>query len=161
MFTYWRDIFSCLLIEFTRNSVFFIIKITLKPPDVYDNQLNRCAIFWLTLQKSKTCRNHMIFVIIMFDFMKKTQTCQQKKKKRKLWWLLFLVTKFSVLLSSNYLLVYRQSESLFCFSLMKNLHTKKLNKSNFRIFFMETQIYLCHKFEVSRWKMSLKTIHNT
>lgn len=44
---------------------------------------------------------------------------------------------------------------------MKNVHTKKLNKSNFRIFFMETQIYLCHKFEVSRWKMSLKTIHNT
>lgn len=32
----------------------------------------------------------MIFVIIMFDFMKKTQTCQQKKKEEKTMMITFL-----------------------------------------------------------------------
>lgn len=49
----------------------------------------------------------MIFVIIMFDFMKKYKYVNKKKKKRKLWWLFFLVIKFLVLLFLDYLLVYR------------------------------------------------------
>lgn len=94
----------------------------------------------------------------MFETMKKPTNMPTTKKKRKLWWLLFLVTKFSVLLSSDYLLVYiDRAKACFVFNWWKIYTLKKLNKSNFRIFFKETQIYLCHQ----RWQMSLKTIHKS
>lgn len=152
MFTYWRDIFSCLLIEFTRNSVYFMIKITFKPPDVYDNQLNRCAIFWLTLQKSKTCRNHMIFVIIMFDFMKKKHKHANKKKRENYddYFFQSLNSQFCCLQIIYWYI--DRAKACFVFNWWKIYTLKKLNKSNFRIFFKKTQIYLCHQ----RWQMSLK-----
>lgn len=118
----------------------------------------------------KLLLKHLAFMITNYHGLLHFDIHCKNLKQVKTWWIFINYVRFHektpqfqpkngnfMAIVLIYFLIYRPSESLLSFHLMKNLHTTKTSINQMFVYFSwKNRFIFAMKFKISRWQMSFK-----